>query len=74
MPRRGSVVEPRVAASATLGKKSKRIQPQRGCEILINMPHLSATALRLKHKIGRVPRVAQSGNPGLKDAAPSGQP
>jgi len=32
-PERGYVLQPRVAASATLGTKAKRIQPQRGCEI-----------------------------------------
>jgi molybdate transport system substrate-binding protein len=36
------------------------------------MSQIGATALRLKHKIGSVPRVAQSGNPGLENLASSG--
>jgi len=70
MPQRGFVLQPRVAASATLGKwKKKDFQPQRGCVILIrNAADRRKTALRLIHKMGRGPRIAQSGNPGLEDA------
>ena len=69
MPRRG---QPRVAASATLGTGAERILNRNAVVVLIKMMHTGATALRLKHKIGYVPRVAHSGNPGLEDRAPSG--
>ncbi len=49
------------------GKESKRIQPQRGCVIRNEIPDKYATPERLKQR-------AQSGNPGLEDGAPLGQP
>src|ERR1700730_6534690 len=50
MPQRGYVLQPRVAASATLRKSDgKDLQPQRGCVICFGEIYKAgATALRLK--------------------------
>gem|GEM_PF-2315393 len=71
MPRRGYVLQPRVAASATLGGSRKDSTATR-LRNLSKMPAHRRNRVAVEKQIGRIPRVAQSGNPGLKDGAPSG--
>jgi hypothetical protein len=76
MPQRGCGLQPKVAASATLGiGKENNSQPHRGCASGSGgMPNAATTALRLQDKSSPFPRIAaRGGNPGLKVAAPLGQ-
>ena len=72
LPRRGHASKPRVAASATLGKKAiHNLQPHRGCD-RVKSCCTDATALRLRNSLFSS-QGSRSGNPGLWAAAPSGQ-
>jgi len=66
LPQRGYVLQPRLPLWATLGKKEKRISTATRLRDSYQNAKTSTTALRLKYKIGCLPRVGQSGNPGLK--------
>ena len=63
-PQRGSDLQPRVAASATLGKRFVESQPQGGCADFDSRGN-AATALRLNSSFARDPRVVEAANPGL---------
>ncbi|MDX6383524.1 MAG: hypothetical protein QOK48_1097 [Blastocatellia bacterium] len=75
MPQRGNGLQPRVAASATLGKE---------CDLVLNRNAVAsafcillyqndATALRLKSLFLPSTQGSRSGNPGLKAVVPLGQ-
>jgi hypothetical protein len=54
-------LQPRVAASATLGQEAICPQPQRGCVCFVHFSLKNyATALRLKILFVPVPRVAET--------------
>jgi len=74
MPQRGYGLQPRVAASATLGKESDLVLNRNAVAsaLCISFRKNGATALRLKFLFLLVPRVAEDGNPGLEAVAPLG--
>jgi hypothetical protein len=73
MPQRGNDLQPRVAASATLGKEISCPQPQRGCVCLVHFfGENNATALWLKFLFLLVSQGSRGGNPGLEAVVPLG--
>jgi len=74
MPRRGNGLQPRVAASATLGKESNLVLNRNAvapaCRTFLG--ENDATALRLKFLFLPVSQGSRSGNPGLKAVVPLG--
>ena len=74
MPQRGIGLQPRVAGSATLGKKailfSTATRLRKLCAFLSKKT--TQPRVRLKFFFLLVPRVDRSGNPGLEAVAPLG--
>ena len=73
MPQRGYGLQPRVAASATLGKEGSGPQPQRGC---VSFVHFSLRKRRNRVAVEisflTSSQGSRSGNPGLEAVAPLG--
>jgi hypothetical protein len=74
MPQRGNDLQPRVAASATLGKESDLVLNRKAVasDWCIFLGENDATALRLKFLFLLVSQGSRSGNPGLQAEVPLG--
>ena len=75
MPQRGYDLQPRVAASATLGSDKKRnYNPDwSGLRRFLKREcNADATALRLRTRLAFFTQGSRSGNPGLEVVAPLG--
>jgi len=74
MPQRGYGLQPRVAASTTLGTSKKRnSQPQRGCVVFSERNAQSRlNRVAVEGKIAFFTQGSRSGNPGLEAVAPLG--
>ena len=68
MPQRGNGLQPRVAASATLGKESDLVRNRNAVAsaLCICLRESDATALRLKFLFLLVPRVAEAATLGWR--------
>jgi hypothetical protein len=74
VPQRGYVLQPRVAASATLGKRMICPQPQRGCGRLVQvLVENGRNRVAVGNSLITSSQGSRSGNPGLEDVAPLGQ-
>jgi len=74
MPQRGYVLQPRVAASATLGTSKKRNSNRNAVASFSQreMHEADATALRFEDKTAFFTQGSRGGNPGLEADAPLG--
>jgi len=74
MPQRGYGLQPRVAASATLGtSKKKKFQPHRGCVVFSERNAQSRrNRVAVEGKMLSLPRVAEAATLGLEAIAPLG--
>ena len=68
MPQRGNGLQPKVAASATLGKESNLVLNRNAVAsvVCISLSENDATALRLKFLFLLVPRVAEAATLGWR--------